>query len=115
MAADGLEDTVTTAVASIEGVASHIETAFSEVGGHLGRGHTIFLELNNGLASLSQEFSGAGIEGASAELRDIALKLNKLAEALPFESALLGSIGESAAKACSLLKGLAKQIQRITF
>jgi hypothetical protein len=114
MAADALEDTVTAAVASIEGVASHIETAFSQVGGHLGRGHTIFLELNDGLASLSQEFSGAGIEGASAELRDIALKLNRLAEALPFESALLGGIGENAAQASSLLKVLVKHIQMIT-
>ncbi len=114
MATDALGDTAAAAVASIEGVASHIETAFSQIGGHLGRGHTIFLELNDGLASLSQEFSGAGIEGASAELRDIALKLNRLAEALPFESALLGGIGESATQASSLLKVLVKHIQMIT-
>jgi hypothetical protein len=48
-----------TAIASIEEVSSNIEATFAEVGGHLGRGHAMFNDLNDGLAALSQELSGA--------------------------------------------------------
>jgi hypothetical protein len=106
-------DVATEAVAAIEGVTSRIESAFAQVGNHLGRGHAIFQDLNNGLVSLSQELSGEKIEGASAGLQDIAANLTGFAEVLPSESALLGSIGESAAQASSLLGSLTKQIGMI--
>jgi hypothetical protein len=114
MSIGALADIATEAVASIEDVASRIEDAFAQVGNHLGSGHAIFLELNHGLDSLSQELSGTKIEGASVALQDIAAKLNGFAQALPAESALLGNIGESAVKASSLLKSLTKQIEMIT-
>ena len=114
MSSEPLVKTVTEAVAAIEDVASHIEDTFAQVGNRLGRGHAIFQELNSGLASLSQELSGAKTEGASVALRDIAARLNDLADALPAESALLGSIGKSAAEVSSLLQPLFKQIQMIT-
>ncbi|HMF67180.1 MAG TPA: chemotaxis protein, partial [Phyllobacterium sp.] len=114
MSSEPLVKTVTEAVASIEDVASHIEDTFAQVGNRLGRGHAIFQELNSGLASLSQELSGAKTEGASVALRDIAARLNDLADALPAESALLGSLGKSATEVSSLLKPLFKQIQMIT-
>jgi uncharacterized protein YukE len=107
-------DTIIEAVASIEGVASHIEDTFAQVGNQLGRGHAMFQELNGNLAALSGELSGAKTEGASVALQDIASRLNELADALPAESALLGSIGKSAAEVSSLLKPLFKQIQMIT-
>ena len=107
-------DTIIEAVASIEDVASHIEDTFAQVGNHLGRGHAMFQELNGSLAALSEELSGAKTEGAAVALQDIASRLNELADALPAESALLGSIGKSAAEVSSLLKPLFKQIQMIT-
>lgn len=107
-------DTLVDVVASIEGVSSQIEDVFARVGHQLGRGHIIFKELNQGLAALSQELSGAEIEGAATALQEIAARLNELAEALPAESALLETIGRSAADASSLLKPLFKHIQMIT-
>lgn len=79
-----------------------------------GRGHAVFKGLNCGLTALSRELSGAEIEGASAALRDIAERLNGLAEALPAESALLGGLGSNAKEASSLLRPLSKHVQLIT-
>src|SRR5262249_21707835 len=107
-------DTITEAVTSIEDVSSRIEDTFAQAGNHLGRGHSIFKELNGGLIALSRELSGTEIEGASAALRDIAARLNGFAEALPAESTLLGSLGSSAKEASSLLQPLAKHVQLIT-
>lgn len=104
---------ITEAIASVEDVASHVEDIFAQVGNQLGRGHAIFQELNDGLRLLSQELSGAKIEGASEALRSIAAKLTGLADALPSERALLGVIGTSAAEASSVLRPLVKQIQMI--
>lgn len=101
------------AIASVEEVGSHIEDIFVQVGDHLGRGHTIFQELNDGLALLSRELSGAEIEGASSALQSVAAKLVGLADSLPHESELLGVIGTSAAKAAMVLKPLVKQIHLI--
>ena len=95
-------NTLADAVASVEGVSSRIEDVFAAVGHQLGRGHTIFQDLNQGLAALSQELSGAEIEGAAAALQEIAGRLNGLAEALPAERALLETIGKSTADASAL-------------
>ncbi len=105
---------LTEAMASIEDIASRIEDTFAEVGSRLGRGHAMFQDLNGGLALLSQELSGTKIDGASVALRDIASKLNQLAEALPSESTLLGAISGNSIEAAALLKALVKQIQMIT-
>ena len=96
MPVDIAADELTEAVTLLQGVASHMEQTFAQVGNHLGEGHGIFQELNGGLTALSQELSGTSIEGASTALQDIAGRLNGLAEALPRESALLGRIGSSA-------------------
>jgi chromosome segregation ATPase len=104
---------VMTAATSVEDVVSQIETTFAQVGSHLGRGHEIFQDLNGGLALLSDELSGAKIEGATTALHDIAAKLTGLAEVLPQESALLGAIGSSANEASNVLKPLVKQIQMV--
>lgn len=104
---------VMSAVTSVEDVVSQIETTFAQVGNHLGRGHAIFQDLNGGLALLSDELSGAKIEGATTALHDIAAKLTGLAEVLPQESALLGAIGASASEASNVLKPLVKQIQMV--
>lgn len=114
MSVGGPAETITEAVASIEDVSSRIEDMFAGTGNHLGRGHSIFKELNGGLTALSGELSGAQIEGASAALQDIAGRLSSLAEALPAESALLGSLGGGAKAASSLLQPLFKHIQLIT-
>lgn len=107
-------DTLTEATAAIEDVSSRIEDVFARVGHELGRGHLIFKELNQGLATLSGELSGAEIEGAATALQEIAARLSELAQALPAESALLETIGKSTAEASSLLKPLFKHIQMIT-
>jgi hypothetical protein len=107
-------NTLADAVASVEGVSSRIEDVFAGVGQQLGRGHTIFQDLNQGLAALSQELSGAEIEGAAAALQEIAGRLNGLAGALPAERALLETIGKSTADASALLTPLFKHIQMIT-
>lgn len=107
-------NTLTEAVAAIEDVSSRIEDVFARVGHELGRGHLIFKELNQGLATLSGELSGAEIEGAATALQEIAAQLRKLAQTLPAESALLETIGKSTAEASSLLKPLFKHIQMIT-
>ncbi|MEY9882986.1 hypothetical protein ABIA43_004520 [Bradyrhizobium sp. USDA 328] len=64
-------DTLTEAIAAIEDVSSRIEDVFARVGHELGRGHLIFKELNQGLATLSSELSGAEIEGAATALQEI--------------------------------------------
>lgn len=102
-----------TAVASIEEFSSHIEATFAEVGGHLGRGHAMFNDLNDGLAALSHELSGAKIEGAAESLQSIAAKLTELSEALPAESALLKTIGADAAQTSAVLEPLIKHIEMI--
>lgn len=107
-------DTLAEASAAIEDVSSRIEDVFARVGGELGRGHLIFKELNQGLATLSGELSGAEIEGAATALQEIAARLSELAQTLPAESALLETIGKSTAEASSLLKPLFKHIQMIT-
>ncbi|WFU26502.1 chemotaxis protein [Bradyrhizobium sp. CB1717] len=106
--------TLTEAIAAIEDVSSRIEDVFARVGHELGRGHIIFKELNQGLATLSGELSGAEIEGAATALQEISARLSELAQALPAESALLATIGTSTAEASSLLKPLFKHIQMIT-
>jgi len=107
-------NTLAEATAAIEDVSSRIEDVFARVGHDLGRGHLIFQELNQGLATLSGELSGAEIEGAATALQEIAARLSELARALPAESALLETIGKSTAEASSLLKPLFKHIQMIT-
>lgn len=107
-------DTSAEAIAAIEDVNSRIEDVFARVGHDLGRGHLIFKELNQGLAALSTELSGAEIEGAATALQEIAARLSDLAEALPAETALLETIGKSTAEASALLKPLFKHIQMIT-
>lgn len=106
--------TLTEATAAIEDVSSRIEDVFARVGRELGRGHLIFKELNQGLATLSEELSGAEIEGAATALQEIAARLSELAQTLPAESALLATIGTSTAEASSLLKPLFKHIGMIT-
>ncbi|MBH5399969.1 chemotaxis protein [Bradyrhizobium sp. CNPSo 4010] len=107
-------NTLTEAIAGIENVSSRIEDVFARVGHELGRGHLIFKELNQGLAALSAELSGAEIEGAAKALQEIAARLSELAQALPAETALLETIGKSTTEASSLLKPLFKHIQMIT-
>lgn len=109
-----LADEAAAAVASIAHVSSRIEDVFAEVGDRLGRGHAIFGDLNQDLAALSGELSGAEIEGASRALQEIAARLNGLAEALPAESALLDRIGSATSEAAALLKPLFKHLQMIT-
>lgn len=106
--------TLTEATAAIEDVSSRIEDVFARVGRELGRGHIIFKELNQGLATLSEELSGAEIEGAATALQEIAARLSELAQTLPAESAQLATIGTSTAEASSLLKPLFKHIGMIT-
>ncbi|PIT06450.1 chemotaxis protein [Bradyrhizobium nitroreducens] len=106
--------TLAEATAAIEDVSSRIEDVFARVGNELGRGHLLFKELNQGLATLSGELSGAEIEGAATALQEIAARLSELAQALPAESALLETIGKSTAEASSLLKPLFKHIGMIT-
>ncbi|MDA9516530.1 chemotaxis protein [Bradyrhizobium sp. CCBAU 11430] len=107
-------NTLTEATTAIEDVSSRIEDVFARVGQELGRGHLIFKELNQRLATLSGELSGAEIEGAATALQEIAARLSELAQALPAESALLETIGKSTAEASSLLKPLFKHIGMIT-
>ncbi|MBB4427304.1 hypothetical protein GGD66_005886 [Bradyrhizobium sp. CIR48] len=107
-------NTLAEATTAIEDVSSRIEDVFARVGHELGCGHFIFKELNQGLATLSGELSGAEIEGAATALQEIAAQLSELAQALPAESALLETIGKSTAEASSLLKPLFKHIQMIT-
>jgi len=114
MTVPSLPDMAATAVTTIEQVGDQVEHAFAEVGGHLGTAHAIFAELNSDLNSLSGELSGSKIEGASIAFQDIAARLSGLAEALPAETTLLGTISASAAQASALLKRLVKHIHLIT-
>ncbi|KYG98076.1 hypothetical protein [Bradyrhizobium sp. DOA1] len=106
--------TLTEAIVAVEDVSSRIEDVFARVGSELGRGHLIFKELNQGLATLSSELAGAEIEGAATALQEIAARLSKLAQALPAETALLETIGKNTLDASALLKPLFKHIQMIT-
>lgn len=114
MVTANLTDKAQQANAVIKHVGDQLEHVFAEVGSHLGTAHTIFAELNSGLGSLSDELSGAGIEGASIVFQNIAARLQRLAEALPIEAALLGAIGGSAIQASVVLKQLLQQIHLIT-
>jgi hypothetical protein len=102
------------AVGAIEHVGAQIEQVFAEVGGHLGKAHAIFAELNFDLSSLSGELSGSKIEDASVAFQDIAMRLRGLAEALLAETTLLSTIGSSTAQASTLLNDLTKHIHLIT-
>ncbi|MBN8968358.1 MAG: chemotaxis protein [Rhizobiales bacterium] len=108
-----LDDPLVDAATLIEGFSSHIESVFARVGSQLGRGHTIFKEVNRGLGGLSQELSCAEIEGAATALQEISAILSRLADVLPAEGALLETIGRSTEDASSLLQVLFKQIQMI--
>ena len=114
MSTAAYSEIATDAVRTIEQVGDQVERVFAEVGGHLGTAHEIFGELNSGLNSLSGELSGAKIEGASIVFQDVAARLRGLADALPAETALLRTIGTSAAQASILLKHLMKHIHLIT-
>ncbi len=114
MAIADLSEIATHAIWTIENVGDQVEHVFAEVGGHLGTAHSIFAELNSGLNSLSGELSGSKIEGASVAFQDIATRLRGLAEALPAETALLGSIGASVTQTSTLLKHLIKHIHLVT-
>src|SRR5450756_431940 len=114
MSPPNLPDMAAEAATAIEHVSEQLEHVFAEVGGHLGTAHSIFAELNSDLTSLSGELSGSKIEGASVAFQDIAARLLALAEALPAETALLGTIRASAGEASTLLKQLVKHIQLIT-
>jgi hypothetical protein len=114
MAIADLPEIATHAIRTIENVGDQVEHVFAEVGGHLGTAHSIFAELNSGLNSLSGELSGSKIEGASVAFQDIATRLRGLAEALPAETALLGSIGASVTQTSNLLKHLIKHIHLVT-
>lgn len=111
---EGPPNAIATAITAVEEVSFCIEGAFAQAGDRLGRGHAIFLELNQGLTAVSGELSGAQIEGASKAMHDIAGRLNGLAEALPAESALLARLGKAAGEASGLLKPLFKHIQMIS-
>ncbi len=52
-------DSTSSAIAAIEDVSSRIEDTFAKAGHQLGRGHAIFMELNQALTALSGELSGA--------------------------------------------------------
>ena len=108
------DETISAAVSAVEDVSSRIEESFAKAGQQLGRGHAIFIELNQALTALLGELSGAEFEGASEALHDIADRLNGLAEALPAESALLSALGKAASEASELLKPLFKHIQMIS-
>src|SRR5450756_789880 len=114
MSPPNLPDMAAEAATAIEHVSEQLEHVFAEVGGHLGTAHSIFAELNSDLTSLSGELSGSKIEGASVAFQDIAARLLALAEALPAETALLGTIRASAGEASTLLKQLVKHIHLIT-
>lgn len=105
---------LTEAISPVDEFSSRIEAVFARVGQELGRGHIVFKELNQGLATLSTELSGAEIEGAATALQEISARLNELAQALPAESALLATIGTGTAEASALLKPLFKHIGMIT-
>lgn len=106
-------DPIGDAMAAADDVSSRIEESFTRAGLDLGRGHTIFKGLSQALASMSEELSGAQIEGASEALHDIANGLNGLAQALPAESRLLTGLGNAASEASDLLKPLFKHVQMI--
>ena len=113
MSFTGEADAISAAMAAADDISSRIEESFTRAGQDLGRGHTIFKGLSQALTSMSEELSGAQIEGASEALHDIADGLNGLAQALPDESRLLAGLGKAASEASDLLKPLFKHVQMI--
>ncbi len=109
-----MTDIARQAVTAISGVGSQLEGVFAQAGGHLGTAHTIFAALNSGLHALSEELDGSKIEGASAAFQRIAARLRALAEALPIETAMLGAVGASAARASGYLRQLVDHIHLIS-
>jgi hypothetical protein len=103
----------TEAAAAIADVGSHIEDVFARVGGDLGRARDIFEQLNAGSKSLGQELSGSKLESASNAFHDIAARLRGLAQTLPAETALLGTVAACVARASLLLQQLIKHIHSI--
>jgi len=108
-----LRELATDGITCIEQVGGRVEDVFAQVGGQLGMAHDMFAELNAGMESLSDELSGTKMEGASTAFQDIATRLQELADSLPAETAILGSIGASAAHASTLLKQIIKSINLI--
>ena len=113
MATALLPDLATEAAASIADVGSRIEDVFAKVGGDLGQARAIFEQLNAGSESLAQQLSGSKIEGASDAFHDIAARLRGLAQTLPAETALLGTVATCVARASALLQQLIKHIHTI--
>jgi hypothetical protein len=113
MAAALLPDLATEAAASIADVGSRIEDVFAKVGGDLGEARAIFEQLNAGSESLAQQLSGSKIESASDAFHDIAARLRGLAQTLPAETALLGTVATCVARASALLQQLIKHIHTI--
>lgn len=109
-----LRDRARNAATEIERLNAGIEGTFANVGAALGRGHTIFENLNRGLSQLSSELSGTNMEDASASFQDIAENLARLAGVLAQESSLLGTIAAKASNASTQLKSLLKHVQMIT-
>jgi hypothetical protein len=108
-----LPELATEAAASIADVGSRIEDVFARVGGDLGQARAIFEQLNAGSESLAQQLSGSKIESASDAFHDIAARLRGLAQTLPAETALLGTVAASVARASVLLQQLIKHIHTI--
>ncbi|MGJ4892352.1 chemotaxis protein [Bradyrhizobium sp. HKCCYLRH3099] len=107
-------EAIRTSLAAIDDVSSYIEETFLQAGQRLGRGQAIFQELNHDLAALASGMSGTEIEQASSAVRDIANRLDRLAQALPAETALLGRLRQSAAEAAGQLRTLFKHVQTIS-
>lgn len=114
MTESSLHDPITESLASIELVSSRIEATFAQVGGQLGKGHSIFQGLNEALANLSQELSCAHFDGATDALQRISGELNGLAEALPAESERLDQLRHAVMDGGALLKSLLKHVGMIT-
>ena len=106
-------DLATEAAGSIAEVGSRIEDVFAKVGGDLGQARAIFEQLNAGSNSLAQQLSGSNIESASNAFHDIAARLRGLAQTLPAETALLGTVAGCVARASVLLQQLVKHIHTI--
>jgi len=113
MPIDILRELAAEGITAIERVSGRVEEVFAQVGGQLGMAHDIFAELHSGMESLSDELSGTKMEGASMAFQDIATRLRGLADILPAETAMLGTIGTSAAQASALLKQIIKYINLI--
>jgi hypothetical protein len=111
--APSLQRLTTEAAASIADAGSRIEDVFAKVGGDLGQARDIFEQLNAGANLLAQELSGSNLASASNAFHDIAARLRGLAQTLPAETALLGTVAASVARASVLLRQLVKHINTI--